>query len=175
MTARTYDVPVTGASCGARAMDRARELARADHPTAARIEPLGYTYRAGAHTVRVRITTNDVPGFYAPWTPGGAHAYPAADSIAAAVAGLRRKRTVTMWKLRASSADMARPCDGCGAPLSGPIAPAARASVFDYQYRAGEDATGYYFPKSKSTRVLHYLCSWGATMQAVLAMGERMR
>lgn len=175
MTERTYDVPVTGASCGAVAMRQAGAIARADHPRAALVEPMSYTYSAGAHSVKVRVTTNDVPGFYAPWTPGAAHAYAAADSVAAAMAGLRRKRTVTIWKLRASSRDMARPCDACGAPLSGPIAPAARASVFDYQYRAGEDATGYYYPKTKTVRLMHYLCSWGATMRAVQDMAERMR
>ena len=98
--------------------------------------------------LRVRVITNTVPGYREPWTDG-AKAYPTADSIGAALAGMRRKRTRTMFHLSASSAYMAQPCAGGGRPLAEGTRPDGYA-------------TGHYLPRARTVTLYHYACSWGA-------------
>ena len=164
MTARTYDYSVR-ADIAARAMPQACDLARTDHPNAARVEAISWRRECWRVQCARRVTTNNVPGFYAPWT-GPAKAYPVAESVQAALQGLRRARKQTMFHLVVTSPDAARPCAGCGRPCAEPSPDRAEPDRY---------ATGYYLPKTKMVALMHYTCSWGATMQAVYEWGARMR
>lgn len=166
MTARAYDLTIPSATCGADAIEQAAARARAEHPTAARVQPSTWRHLgAGRYAVRVRITTNDVPGWYAPWT-GPAKAYPVAESVQAAMQGLRRARRTAMFHLVPTSPDAARACVACGRPCADPSPDQSAPDRY---------TTGYYHPKTKTVELMHYACSWGATMQAVYEWGARMR
>lgn len=95
-----------------------------------------------------------MPGFRKPWSEG-ARAYHEADTLADALEGFKRARTVKSFILTGTTDDP--PCAGCGAPLSDD--PARLAG-----YR-GNRCT--YHPRTRGIEARHYTCAWGSTLEAV--------
>lgn len=92
--------------------------------------------------------------FRKPWT-GGAKAYHEADTLADALEGFRRARTVKHFILTGTTDDP--PCAGCGRPLSDDP-----AEIESYRGNRCE-----YLPRTKEIVAYHYVCGWDATLTAI--------
>ena len=155
------------AAYGAEAEKLARPMAARDYPDA---DALQVTWRGWApdrayHRVAVEATYNP-PGFYAPWTSGNRSAYHAADSVAAARAGFSRARKLQAFILRG---ELTLPCGRCGARLCDPIPP--DPAIVGDPDGPHDSARGWYDPRSGRVAVMHYTCSWLATITDILRKG----
>lgn len=99
-------------------------------------------------------TKTRAAGFRKPWTDG-AKAYHEADTIADAIAGFRRVRTVKHFILTGTTDDPI--CSGCGETLSNDPAESEN-------YRGNRCE---YDPRTKSVVAFHYTCGWGRTLTAI--------
>jgi hypothetical protein len=105
-------------------------------------------------------TAIDRPAFRKPWEHG-ARAYHEADSLAAALEGFKRVRTIKSFILKGTTDDP--PCGGCGRLLSDDP-----AELDSYKGNRCQ-----YHPRTKSISVRHYTCAWGDTLAQVQALAER--
>lgn len=111
-------------------------------------------------------TQTDRPAFRKPWTHG-AKAYEEADSLPALREGLKRARKSRLVKVaRDAVADL--PCAVCGIPLGDPYA-ANKGGPTDHVDKAAF-LSGDYDPRSGTFVPLHYYCSWGVLMDAVVRL-----
>jgi len=114
-------------------------------------------------------TTTSKPAFRRPWEHG-AKAYHEADSFDAIREGTKRFRKSLMIHMPLSVAGDI-PCGSCGINLDQPyeLNPGEGDMRTDEAY-----ATITYYPKTKRFTAAHYYCGWGALMQRVFDLGERI-
>lgn len=110
-------------------------------------------------------TTTDRPAFRKPWTHG-AKGYEEADTLDAMRAGLKRARkSRKVYIARDEVAHL--PCAACGVPLGDPYAVNPGGPQTQVDRRLAVD----YNPRTGRIVPLHYYCSWGTLMNAVVQYG----
>ena len=110
-------------------------------------------------------TISPVQGYRNPWTQG-AHAYPEADTFAAAKEGMKRKRKPVMFHMPNTGEAGDQPCITCGAKLRDlPDTEKAPFETTGGTHKADKWSTWHYDPKSKKVvGGQHYGCSWGTLL-----------
>lgn len=116
------------------------------------------------------------PAFRLPWT-SGAHAYPEADTFAAAKEGFKRRRKSVMFHMSNDGEAGLIPCAYCHGKLA---APALAASAEHGNNTRSESpasltvdkwSTWHYSPRDKSIRGgMHYVCSWSNLLGDITAL-----
>ena len=110
------------------------------------------------------------PAYREPWQHG-AKAYPQADSLAAMVAGTKRKRKPLTVHV-AHGGLVGETCAHCGQAFDA----AYPVNEGDPKDRWVTDKGGYayvdYDPRTKRAVARHYYCAWAGTMKKVLDMAD---
>jgi len=104
------------------------------------------------------------PGYRAPWTHG-AYAYAQADTFADFREGMKRKRIQQHVMMPNTGEAGDKPCSLCGIALRDAY-PHNKDTAMEF-YRADEQSTWVYTPKTKTVVGMHYGCSWGALFSAI--------
>lgn len=124
-------------------------------------------------------TASPVKGFRLHWTEG-AHAYPEADTFAAAKEGFKRRRKSVMFHMANSGEAGDQPCATCGGLLREPAREFTRQMPENVRVespagtRPDKWSTWYYHPQTKSViGGQHYLCSWSMLLGDISVAGRR--
>jgi hypothetical protein len=115
-------------------------------------------------------TTTSRPAFRKPWTHG-AKAYIEADTFSALREGMKRARNTRLVHMSNSGEAGAQPCAACGVLLRDMYA----VNPGEAPRRVDEWSTWEYNPRTKRAVGMHYYCSWGALMNAVLKLGRSIQ
>lgn len=123
-------------------------------------------------------TASPVKGFRLPWTEG-AHAYPEADTFAAAREGFKRRRKSVMFHMPNSGEAGTHKCVTCGGLLSEPALAFTRNMGNDTRVESpagtkpDKHSTWYYDPTRKAVvGGQHYICSWSILLGRISSMRE---
>lgn len=103
--------------------------------------------------------------FRKPWT-NGAYAYPVADTFADLREGMKRKRKEQWVKMPNTGEAGDKPCSICGIKLRDPY-PQNAGTPMEF-YKADDQSTWVYTPRTKSVVGVHYGCSWNALLSAIV-------
>lgn len=115
-------------------------------------------------------TQTSRPAYRKPWTHG-ARAYDEADTFAALKEGMKRCRKTRIVHMPNDGEAGLKPCAVCGIALRDMYA----VNSGEKPSRTDEWSTWEYNPRTKKAVGMHYYCSWGALMNAVLKMGRAIQ